>query len=400
MRPIAIIATLALLAAAVAPAQSAPASKAPAKAVNAAPKATKPTVTKVEVPIPPALKAAKLLPSIFDGWVASKPAQPLLDAAAADAANAAALKEYGFEYGAQATYQRAGQTLTLRALRFEDLSGSYGAYTFYRPNNWAPEEIGRGAASDKNHVLFWKGSTVIDAVFSQISPMSASELRDIAKRIPEAEGNRAVAPPVLTFLPQTSLEKQTAHYALGPAGYVGAGGMLPPALVGFDSDAETVTANYSLTSGPATLTIIEYPTPQLAIAAETRISNYIKAGTKAQPPFPKPLVDSDQASLEVRRSGLLVALVSGDAIPDESHRLLESVYFNENLISVPNGGVSEVAKTGKLLMGIAALVLIGSFTALLLGFFLGGGRALYRIIRGKPASSVYEAEFIRLNLPK
>ena len=36
--------------------------------------------------------------------------------------------------------------------------------------------------------------------------------------------------------------------------------------------------------------------------------------------------------------------------------------------------------------------------AILLGFFLGGGRALYRVARGKPASSVYETEFISLNL--
>ena len=28
-----------------------------------------------------------------------------------------------------ATYKKAGETLTLRALRFEDLSGAYGAYT-------------------------------------------------------------------------------------------------------------------------------------------------------------------------------------------------------------------------------------------------------------------------------
>jgi hypothetical protein len=32
------------------------------------------------------------------------------------------------------------------------------------------------------------------------------------------------------------------------------------------------------------------------------------------------------------------------------------------------------------------------------GFFLGGGRALWRTMRGKPASSMYEEEFIRLDL--
>jgi hypothetical protein len=100
----------------------------------------------------------------------------------------------------------------------------------------------------------------------------------------------------------------------------------------------------------------------------------------------------------VRRSGPVVALVSGDAIPDESHKLLASVNYQMEFSSIPQPGESEVSKTGRLLAGIAALVIVGSVAAILLGLFLGGGRALYRIARGKPASSVYEAEFISLDL--
>ena len=84
--------------------------------------------------------------------------------------------------------------------------------------------------------------------------------------------------------------------------------------MGFDRGAEAVTANYSLSSNPAVLTLIDYPTPQMAQAQESRIRDYLKAGSNAQPAFPKPLQDSDQASLEVRRSGPVVAIVSGDAI--------------------------------------------------------------------------------------
>jgi hypothetical protein len=174
--------------------------------------------------------------------------------------------------------------------------------------------------------------------------------------------------------------------------------VLPPELVAFDRGAEAATANYSLRSGVATLTIIDYPTPQMAAAQETRIRAYIKAGSQAQPAWPKPLQDSDLVSLEVRRSGPLVALVSGDAIPEESHKLLATVHYEADVTTIPQPTDSEVAKTGKLLLGIATLVIIGSSAAILLGFFLGGGRALYRIARGKPASSVYEAEFISLNL--
>jgi len=339
-----------------------------------------------------------LLPETFAGWDAKGAPKPIADAAAADSANEAALKEYGFLNGLEVVYKRDGETLTLRALRFGDLSGAYGAYSFYRGNGWPKEDIGNGAASNHNHVLFWQGSTLLDASFQKVSPMFGSELRELSKALPTAEGTKAVAPPVLSDLPQKWLDGQTTHYAIGPVGYAGSGGVLPADLVGFDRGAEAVTANYTLNSGPAVLTLIDYPTPQLAIAAENKIREYIKAGNNAQPPFSKALTDSDQASLEVRRSGPVVALVSGDAIPDESHKLLGSVHYASEFVSIPQPSESEVSKTGKLLFGIAQLVIVGSVTALLLGFFLGGGRALYRMARGKPASSVFEAEFIRLDL--
>ncbi len=338
------------------------------------------------------------LPEVFDGWVETGKPQIYTDPQQADAANAAVLKEFGFVRGVEANYKRGSETLTLRALRFGDVTGAYGTYTYYRQNGWPRVDVGNGGASDKDRVVFWKGTTVVDAKFSHIGPMSAGELREIANRLPVPSGNTGLLPPVLAFLPQGSLEPQTTHYALGPASYSGSGGVLPAELVGFDRDAETVTANYSLASGPATLTIINYPEPQMAAAQEQKIRAYLKEGSKAQPPFPKPLQNSDQASLEVRRSGPLVIVVSGDAIPDQSHRLIEMVHYSANLTTIPVPGKSQIALTGELLMGIASLVLIGGGAAILIGFSLGGGRVLYRKWRGKPISSVYDEEFIHLDL--
>jgi len=319
--------------------------------------------------LPPVPKP--LLPDSFAGWVATGPLKRVTDPAEADPLNTAALKEYDFTEGALAIYKRGNETLSLRALRFHDASGAYGAYSFYRQTGWPKEEIGTGAASNHNRVLFWLGNTMVDANFNRIGPMSGSELRELAGRLPLPAGTAALTPPILADLPHDSLDGQTTHYAVGPAGYVAAGGVLPPDVVGFDRGAEAVTANYTLRSGPATLTIIDYPTPHQ---------------------------DSDAASLEVRRSGPLVALVSGDAIPDESHKLLAVVHYDADLMSIPQPTESEVSKTSKLLMGIATMVIIGASAAVLLGFFLGGGRALYRLARGRPISSVYEAEFTSLHL--
>ena len=364
------------------------------------PQAAQPTAAEKKsataIVLPPSPKA--LLPDEFDGWEAGGPSKVLTDAPQADPANAAALKEYGYTTGLEANYTREGDTLKVRALRFDDASGAYGAYTFYRQNSWPKESIGTGAASDHKRVLFWQGAVVVDATFSRVGPMSAGEMREIARQLPVEAGSAAMAPPVLANLPQRSLDPQTTHYAVGPAGYEAAGGVLPPALAGFDRGAEAVTANYSLSSGPATLTIIDYPTPQIAQAQENAIRAYLKAGSQAQPQWPKPLADSDLASLEVRHSGPLVVVVSGDAIPDESHRLIESVHYEADLIAIPQPVESDVEKTSKLLMGIAALCLIGGGAAVVLGGFFGGGRALYRMARGRPASSVWDEEFIHLDL--
>ena len=61
--------------------------------------------------LPPSPKA--LLPDVFDGWVTSEPSKVLTDPSQADSANAAALKEYGFTTGLEASYKREGETVTL-----------------------------------------------------------------------------------------------------------------------------------------------------------------------------------------------------------------------------------------------------------------------------------------------
>ena len=95
----------------------------------------------------------------------------------------------------------------------------------------------------------------------------------------------------------------------------------------------------------------------------------------------------------------VVALVSGDAIPDESHKLLESVHYESDLVSIPAAGRVRGIEDQPATAGHRRpLSSSDRIAAILLGLFLGGGRALYRIARGQPASSVYDAEFISLDL--
>jgi hypothetical protein len=104
-------------------------------------------------------------------------------------------------------------------------------------------------------------------------------------------------------------------------------------------------------------------------------------------------------SLLVRRSGPLVAITSGSFSVDEAHKLLNSINYRADITwNHPEGYVSEVSKTARLLLGIAYLTGILGGAAIILGFFFGGGRALVRRLRGKPVSTLNEEEFISLKL--
>jgi hypothetical protein len=96
---------------------------------------------------------------------------------------------------------------------------------------------------------------------------------------------------------------------------------------------------------------------------------------------------------------LLVGITSGNLPAADAQRLLDRFNYEASVTwNHPQGYVPETTKAASLLLGIAALCGILGGTALVLGVFLGGGRALFRRLRGKSASSLSETEFIRLDL--
>jgi hypothetical protein len=368
-----------------------------------------------------AQKPADLLPEDFAGWHRNSPQvsdQP------ADKGIGEVLQEYGLKQRVKGDYTRGADKLSVTATQFVDASGAFGAYTFYRGSNWPKEDIGTDGASYNNRILFWTGNTLVDATFDHVSAMSGAELRELAGQLPKPFGPAAIPPPFLHYLPQAALESQSTRYALGPEAYVRGGGVLPPSVAGFDRGAEVITAAYSTRDGEGALTMLSYPTPQLAAERQRAIEAFLKAGNPkataispantgatgntgnpasaaatAQGGWPQPLADSNPAILLVRRSGPIVALTSGTMPIADARKLLSQVNYTADITwNNANGYNSEVNKTAHLLIGILTLSGILGAAAIMLGLFLGGGRALYRRLRGKPASTLHDTEFVSLNL--
>jgi hypothetical protein len=382
----------------------------------AAPPATKPAAV-------PAPRPADPLPADFAGWQRTAPPQISTDPAVADAKNVPVLKEYGFNQLATANYTNGDNKLSIRELRFADATGAYGAFTFYRVPGTSPEEIGKEGDANGSHVIFWTGSTMVDAVFDHLTVMSASALRELADDIPPAAGAKNIPPPLPGYLPVKDREVTYTRYALGPESYARSGGVLPPALVDFNRGAEVLTGTFHERNGDGQLTLIEYPTPQLAIERERAISAFLKAGPPAapaagpaqaatpQPATPQPasqpaapnawpmlLNESNTQALMTRRSGPIVAVTSGAFDDADARALINMVHYEASVSWSRPEQPSEPNKAARLLVGAITLSIILGSIAILLGLFFGGGRALVRRLQGKSASTVHEAEFIKLDL--
>jgi hypothetical protein len=333
-----------------------------------------------------------ILPQQFAGWQLQGEPHVSKDATAADSANAALLKEYGFTDFESAAYKSDdGRTLTLRAARFADASGAFGAYSFYLQPDMAREEIGDQAASLDKRVLFYRGHVLVEAVFSQMSVMSAASLRELAGALPRPPGNAGNLPPILAFMPHHGYQTNTEKYAEGPLGLSAIGSPLPADLVDFNSSPEVVLGDYSTPSGAATLMLIEYPTPALAAEHLRRID----AAHNAAAPQPGVAGIEDVGPFFDKRTGPIVAIAVGPLSQSDAQTLLGAVNYEASVTWNENTYFDKKNNVANLLVNIILLCIIVGAISLAAGVAFGGARVLFRRYFSKAEA---EEQFISLDL--
>jgi hypothetical protein len=344
----------------------------------------------------PLAPAPPILPKQFAGWQVQGAAQASKDVAAADPTNAALLKEFGFTDFESATYKSDdGRTLKIRAARFADASGAFGAYSFYLQPEMAREEIGDQGASLNLRVLFYRGHILVEAVFSQLSIMSAAGLRELAGVLPRPGGNAGNLPPILAFMPHHGYAANTEKYAEGPLALRAVESPLPAELVDFSSNPEVVLGQYSTPSGPATLMLIEYPTPALAAEHLRRID---AAHHAAQPQAGISAIENVGPFFD-KRTGPIVAIAAGPLSQSDAQTLLGAVNYDASVTWNENTYFDKKNNIANLLVNIIVLCIIVGALSLAAGVAFGGARILLRrlfpgFVFGRPD----QTEFISLDL--
>lgn len=349
----------------------------------------------------PALAApqapAAILPSDFAGWHLAGKVETSTDPALADPTNAAVLKEYRFTDFAAGTYTLDdGRTLKIRAARFADASGAFGAYTFYLRPDMTKEQIGDQGASLGKRVLFYRGHILVDAQFSEETPMSGAELRELAGVLPRPRGSAGNLPTFIEFLPQRDYLTNTQKYVMGPIALGQLSSPVPANLVDFNTSAEVSMARYSTPSGDATLMLISYPTPQLAadhlrkIDAAHQLAQQQPAGISAI---------EGSGTFFGKRTGPIVAVASGGISDSDAKALLSRVNYEANVTWNSPTEDKQVHDLYMLVLNIVILCAILAGLAIVAGVAFGGVRILVkRLYPDKVFDRPEQMEFISLHL--
>ncbi|MGD0442340.1 MAG: DUF6599 family protein [Edaphobacter sp.] len=259
---------------------------------------------------------------------------------------------------------------TVTVYQFDDATGAYAAYTYLRKNS-------------ANRVTL-SGVSVVVADPKLYPESAVALLKTVQVGLPKIGGTKGLAPLLPTYLPAKGLEHDSVKYSVGPLGYQAMGAAVPAEIVGFDKAAEVVTAKYE---GKGTLTMLLYPTPQIA----GDHGRQIEAEMNRQ--------GSAAGTVKLRREGPLVLMTTGAWKPAEAQELVENIHLRNQLTwnkPMPLEFHSEVRKTVSLLTSVLIFCGLGALAAVVLALFFGGARAAIRVMQGKPAAT--EPEFLRIDL--
>ncbi|MBC8165880.1 MAG: hypothetical protein H7Y20_08415 [Bryobacteraceae bacterium] len=252
--------------------------------------------------------------------------------------------EYGLELAEKADYTGAGQNFSISAFRMSDTTGAFAAA------QWQNLKL------HDNYVFRIEGGKPQDTALSEL-------YGKLPKR------SSTALPPLYAYLPTKGRVPSSERYMLGPQSLLRFEPRIPSETAGFDRGAEAQSARYKLGGREFQLTILAYPTPQMAIE---RFRHFQRIEGAA-----------------LRRSGTMISVIPEAQDIATAVKLIEQVNYNPKLTwneYVPKATVQDAAN-----MILAISVLAGGLiiASLIMGIFIGGGKVLARHLGLKPPAEEF-----------
>jgi hypothetical protein len=296
----------------------------------------------------PALAQAAIWPDAIGAWHRTAASKPVLT-------DGPLWDEYGLQESETATYENGSAGFTATAWRLQDSTGALAVYDWQRPGKSEPSKLAALAAETAGGLVLVHGNYVLS--FSGYKP-TTPELDPIVASLRNVD--TTALPTLPGYLPSQDLVPGSERYITGPAGLRKFNPGIPPSAAAFHLGAEAQLGVFHGPKGETVLTIFNYPTPQIAMQQAASLGKIPGA--------------------EVKRSGLLVAVILFPPDPDAAERLLARVRYRvevtlDERVPTLRDNIGNLVVNAFVLTGLLLVFCVVS------GLAFGGFRAFLRRFR-------------------
>lgn len=256
------------------------------------------------------------------------------------------------EYGLASTQNSRVGKIAVTTYRMKDLTGALAAWEWLRSPAGRTCDLAEFCTAERDQTVIESDNYVI--VFH--GKPEKAQVDATVNALPNRQNTSL--PAILTFLPHDGLVPDSARYILGPESLSAFAPELQSSNPGLDQGAEAQVAQYRIgNSAPIHLALFYYPTPEMA--------RLHAIGFKL-------LKDA-----QVKRSGLLLAIVYGGATAVQADTLLSRIEYQAKITWNDVPPPSPIKPMYQLLVNIMYLSILLSAICLLGGLIYASMR-LYR----------------------
>jgi hypothetical protein len=281
----------------------------------------------------------------------------------------------GFEKYAQRTYSvgKSGE-VSIAVTTLMDFRAAYSLLTLLGASNRQKGPPGDAFSQGPMSIRFFQARYWV-----RIDGRNTSEelLRRVAISVSNRLGPREQKPPsLITHLPETGYDASSLKYFPGLKSFESYSGSRAFKFLKLDFDAEIAQARYVLDNQSGTLTVLNFPTPEVGEEYFTTFS---------ASSFP----EKDGDKIYLKRAGPIVAILKGRMDPRSADKILHSISH-----SYAVRWIFEKPKKTRVAWGIPVRILhtvVNSlfFVILLcvLAILAGAGAALFRFARRRRSNA-------------
>ena len=259
------------------------------------------------------------------------------------------------EYGLVHSNTAKQGNLTITTYQMNDLTGALAAWQWLRSAKARTCNLATFCASQGDKTVIFEDNYVL----SLEGPVPGkADVEQVLGALPNKKGT--ALPPILSFVPQDGIVPNSSRYVLGQASLDAFAPELSATRPGFEQGVEGEIVEYKLESSPDPLhlALFYYPTPEMA-------RRHVGAFKTV-------------AGTHVKRSGLLVAVVYGSAVDQQSaDTLLSRVEYNAKVTFNDVPPPSPIKPLYQLLLNILYVSLTLAALCLAAGLIYAGMR-IYR----------------------